>query len=195
MTTGETTTPQTNGPGTTHRYAAQVSWRGTTRAGYRDYSRDHTGSTGTGPASRKSFELSADPAFRGNPLRANPEELLVLAASSCQLLSFLARAARAGIEVLGYEDDALGLMPERGGTGREPQPTRIESIALRPVITVRRGTDPALVEALAEQAHDGCYIANSLSSRVSVEVTVRTSAPPPDEVAPPQRSATSSEPA
>jgi organic hydroperoxide reductase OsmC/OhrA len=186
-----TTTRETPRP-TTHRYAAHVGWRGSTGAGYVRYSRDHIGTTGPDPAPERSFALSADPAFRGNPARPNPEELLVLAASSCQLLSFLARAAGAGIDVLAYEDDALGLMPERGGTGA--QPTRIESIALRPVITVRRGTDPALVEALAEQAHEGCYIANSLSSRVSVEVTVRPSVPALDEAAP-QRSTTSPEPA
>src|SRR4051794_20382377 len=115
-----------------HRYAAQVRWSGSTGSGYGGYSRDHTGATGgeraEGPRER-SLELSADPVFRGNPALPNPEELLVLAASSCQLLSFLALAARAGVNVLGYEDDAVGLMPAHDGA----TPTRIESIVLRPV--------------------------------------------------------------
>ena len=58
------------------------------------------------------LELSSDPAFGGRPERLNPEQLLLMAASSCQLLSFLAVAARARLDVIAYEDEAEAMMPD-----------------------------------------------------------------------------------
>ena len=66
--------------------------------------------------------MSADPAFRGDATRMNPEQLLVMAAASCQLLSFLAVAARARLDVVAYEDEAEAAMPEGD------RPVRIVSI-------------------------------------------------------------------
>src|SRR5450631_3224215 len=91
----------------THTYATHLVWEGSTAEGYRSYSRDHSGVTV--PATQE-LALSADPAYRGNRDLLNPEQLLVMAASSCQLLSFLAVAARQGFTVLGYTDDAQGWM-------------------------------------------------------------------------------------
>jgi organic hydroperoxide reductase OsmC/OhrA len=99
----------------------------------------------------------------------NPEQLVVMAASSCQLLSFLAVAARAGVDVVGYEDDAVGVMPA------DVSPQRITRIELRPRITVtaQAGPDPAgVVAPLVHQAHDECYVANSLTAEVRVDPTV-----------------------
>lgn len=85
---------------TTHLYDVALTWTGST-SDVRTYDRSHqVTANGTGVA------LSADKAFRGDPAKLNPEALLVAAASSCQLLSFLAVAARAGIDVVSYEDDA-----------------------------------------------------------------------------------------
>ena len=79
-----------------HTYLARVEWSGSTGAGYRAYPRAHTAWT---PPATEGFDLSADPHFRGDADLPNPEQLLVLAASSCQLLSFLAVAARGGVDV------------------------------------------------------------------------------------------------
>ena len=49
---------------------------------------------------------------------------------------------------------------------------RITCIVLRPRITVVAGTDPVLVNDLVHQAHDECYIANSLTTAVRVEPTI-----------------------
>ena len=92
-----------------------------------------------------------------------------MAASSCQLLSFLALAARRRVAVVGYEDDASGVMPMRPEDGG---PARITRIVLRPTITVAAGTDHALVEQLVHEGHDECYIANSLTTEVRVEPTI-----------------------
>jgi organic hydroperoxide reductase OsmC/OhrA len=105
---------------------------------------------------------AADPAFLGNPALLNPEQLLVMAVASCQLLSFLAVAARARVDVIGYTDDADGVMPE------DDPPARITTIALRPVIRVRPGPSVDKLERLVELAHRECYIANSLRTTVTV---------------------------
>jgi organic hydroperoxide reductase OsmC/OhrA len=146
----------------THTYQAQVAWQGSTGAGYRAYSRAHAG---VAPPSAE-IPMSADPHFRGDAEQVNPEQLLVMAASSCQLLSFLAVAARAGVEVIQYQDSAEGVMPGAGS------PMRIERIDLRPIIHVAPGTDHDQVRALVEQAHQGCYIANSLTTAVTLSPTV-----------------------
>src|SRR3954468_13275271 len=146
----------------THRYTAKCSWRGSTGVGYDDYERAHTAVC---PPAVTSAELSADPAFRGDPDRINPEQLLVMAASSCQLLSFLAVAARARIDVVSYEDDATGEMPD----GRYPW---VERIVLRPVVQYRGDTREERGAHLLELAHGGCYLANSLRTAITIEPRV-----------------------
>lgn len=88
---------------TTHSYVSRLAWRGSTGDGVGSYTRDHLA---VAPPARGQFALSADPAFRGDRERPNPEQLLVMAASSCQLLSFLALAARGGIDVRQTEADS-----------------------------------------------------------------------------------------
>ena len=142
---------------TTHTYATHLDWSGSTGDGYRAYSRDHRAGD---------LPLSAAPEFRGDASRLNPEQLLVMAASSCQLLSFLGAAARAGVDVVGYADDAEGIMPS------ESVPTRLTRITLTPVIRVAAGTDHDQVRSLVEEAHEQCYVAHSLTADVAVSPTV-----------------------
>ena len=150
---------------TIHRYRSQLSWTGSTAAGYRGYGRTHQVST---PPAAAGLELSADPAFRGDPEQQNPEQLLLAAASSCQLLSFLALAAQAGVDVQNYQDDAEAEMPTTA------ERMRITRITLRLRITVAAGTDLDLVRQLVERGHEGCYIANTLTADVLIEPTIGT---------------------
>jgi organic hydroperoxide reductase OsmC/OhrA len=103
---------------------------------------------------------------RGDPAVLNPEQLLLMAASSCQMLWFLHLAAKARIDVVSYEDEATALMPE------DDEPTRITEIALRPRIVVNGDASEERVRKLVETAHDYCYVANSLNSDVTIEPTV-----------------------
>jgi organic hydroperoxide reductase OsmC/OhrA len=93
----------------------------------------------------------------------NPEQLLLVAASSCQLLEFLAIAARARIDVVSYADEAEALMPE------DAEPMRITRITLRPHIVIDGDVAEQRVRHYLELAHDGCYIANSLRSEIVIE--------------------------
>ncbi len=146
-----------------HRYQARCSWRGSTAAGYEGYGRAHE--AGALPAAAV-MTLSADPAFLGDPTLLNPEQLVVLAAASCQLLSFLAVAARARLDVLEYDDEAEAEMDEG-----DP-PARINRITLRPRIVLTAGPDRERVEHLVEVAHRECFIANSLNSDMKIEPTI-----------------------
>jgi len=110
--------------------------------------------------------LSSGAAFKGSAALANPEQLLLAAVSSCQLLSYLAYAAAARIDVLAYEDDAEALMPA------DAKPMRITEIVLRPRITVAHGADPGRAARLVERAHRACFIANTLDADVKVEPVV-----------------------
>ena len=139
------------------------SWTGATGVGYDAYDRTHAASTDPPTVS---LSLSSDPAFRGDPARLNPEQLLVLAASSCQLLSVLAVAARARIDVVAYEDDAEGVMPE------DEQPMRLTRIHLRPHITVSGKVGEERVRHLVKVAHRECFIANSLSAEIVITPTI-----------------------
>ena len=149
-----------------HSYTAGIAWSGSTGAGYDGYDRRHAGVSSAG----FSLPLSSDAAFSGDPVCLNPEQLLVLAAASCQLLSFLAVAARARLDVVGYRDEALGEMPE----------TALTVITLRPHIIVAvdpaRPVDENRVLHLCEVAHRECYIANSLKTEVRVVPVITLSA-------------------
>jgi organic hydroperoxide reductase OsmC/OhrA len=142
-----------------HRYHALCRWKGGTGVGYDHYPRTHEISAAPAEATLK---LSGDPAFKGDARLINPEQLLVMAASSCQMLSFLAVAARKRLDVVEYEDHAEGFMPEGD------KPIRITRIVLKPRIVVKSGTKEAVLKAV-EIGHHECYIANSLKTDIRVE--------------------------
>jgi len=147
----------------THTYATRLTWEGSTADGYRVYPRSHVGVT---VPPTQELALSADPAFRGSRELLNPEQLLVMAASSCQLLSFLAVAARQGVTVLAYADDAMGSMD------MTDKPERVGRIVLRLVITVESEIADADIVRMCHQAHEECFIANSLTTTIELDVTV-----------------------
>lgn len=142
-----------------HTYETSVTWSGTT-PGYESYDRAHEAVIGP-----LRTQVSADPAFRGDPALVNPEQLLVAAAVSCQMLSFLAVCSLSRVDVLSYSDTGEGRMDDSA------KPVRVGEIVLRPVIRVR-GADEAKVLRLVEKAHRTCYIASSLNSTITIEPTI-----------------------
>lgn len=146
-----------------HSYVTTVAWRGSTAAGYQHYDRTHS----VDMAGKGTIPLTADSGFLGNGQSPNPEELLLAAASSCQLLSFLAVAARARVDVIAYGDVANASMPEGNS------PMRITEIHLYPVIEVADGTNIDSLPRLVRIAHQECFIAASLKSRMTIHASVR----------------------
>jgi len=146
-----------------HTYTSRLSWQGSTGVGYDAYDRTHRVAT---PPADGDLVLTSDPAFRGDPDLPNPEQLLLAAASSCQLLSFLAMAARSRIDVLSYDDEADAVMPE------DVRPVRITRITLRPRILVADGVDLDKARKLVGRAHGACYIANTVSAEIVIEPVI-----------------------
>ena len=152
----------------THRYAVVVKWTGNTgtgTSGYRNYERRHEIlAEGRKPL----IPGSSDPAFRGDPTRWNPEELLVASLSACHKLWYLHLCAAAGIIVLAYIDHAEGFMEETDdGSGC------FQRVILRPEVTVASGSDIAKARELHAAAHANCFIAKSVNFSVEHEPQVR----------------------
>jgi organic hydroperoxide reductase OsmC/OhrA len=152
-----------------HHYRVSVQWtgnRGTGTSGYREYGRDHV----IRASGKADIPGSADPAFRGDAARWNPEELLVASACACHKLWYLHLCADAGIAVLAYEDEAEGTMAD------SPEHGAFTNIVLRPRVTIRASDDRNLAEQLHHAAHEQCYIANSVNFPIVCEPVIETAA-------------------
>ncbi|HVJ42325.1 MAG TPA: OsmC family protein [Dongiaceae bacterium] len=152
-----------------HHYVAQLHWAGAkdgATTSYRAYSRHYQVTVEGKPL----LDLSADPAFRGDPARYNPEELLLASLAGCHMLTYLALASLKGLAVTAYEDRATGTMRQQGNGGR------FTEVTLHPIVTVAAGSDLALAEHLHEDAGRDCFIAASMNFPVKHEVEIRVAA-------------------
>lgn len=95
----------------------------------------------------------------------DPEEALVAAASSCHMLTFLWLAATAGFNIESYEDNAVGEM-----TAMEDERQWVSTITLDPLIAWTGDKLPTAedIAHLHNEAHEKCYIANSIKSEIVV---------------------------
>jgi organic hydroperoxide reductase OsmC/OhrA len=143
-------------------HRATVRWHRTTdSSSYDAYGRAHTWHFPGGSV----VEASAAPAFRGDADLVDPEEAFVASLASCHLLTFLALAARAGLTVDGYDDEAEGVLA-KNADGR----FAVTRVVLRPSVTFGGAPpDPAEIARLHERAHADCFIANSVRTEVAVE--------------------------
>jgi organic hydroperoxide reductase OsmC/OhrA len=97
---------------------------------------------------------------------ADPEELTVAALASCHMMFFLAFAKKAGFRIDSYEDSPEGVLG-RGEDGKE----WLTVITLKPKVMFSGDVTPdaADIQMLHHQAHEACYIGNSLRSEIRVE--------------------------
>lgn len=97
----------------------------------------------------------------------DPEEAFVASLSSCHMLFFLSLAARRGIVVDEYTDEASGTMA-KDAEGR----TAMTRVTLRPKATYGgdKAPTPDELEALHHRSHELCFIANSVRSEVVTEI-------------------------
>lgn len=150
---------------TDHHYALDLVWqgnRGSGTTGYRDYGRDVLLTA----AGKPDLAGSADPTFRGDATRWNPEELLLAALAQCHLLSYLHSAVTHGIVVTAYDDSPVGTMAQAGQGGH------FTEVVLRPRVTV---ADPAHVQLAREihhEASENCFIAASVNFPVRHEPVI-----------------------
>lgn len=150
-----------------HHYTVSVEWTGNTGTGtdgYRNYRRDHV----VRIAGKPDLAASADPTFRGDRSRHNPEDMLVIALSSCHMLSYLHVCVMHGVVVTAYTDEATGTMESLpDGSGR------FLEVILRPQVTVGHASMAEKANALHGEASRLCFIANSVNFPVHHRPTCR----------------------
>lgn len=153
-----------------HLYQISLQWMGNTGQGTSDYK-----------AYDRAYEIiisgkpkilgSSDPVFRGDKTKYNPEELLVASLSSCHMLWYLHLCADVGIVVTNYRDRATGKMCEtKNGGGR------FAEVILKPEITITVESNLERARQLHHQAHERCFIANSVNFSVLCQPIIESKA-------------------
>lgn len=138
-----------------HHYNIALSWtgnQGTGTSNYKAYERSYTVSAHGKP----NLLGSSDPAFRGDPGKYNPEELLLAALSGCHMLMYLHLCSAAGVVVIGYEDVATGKLIQTADGGGQ-----FSEVTLHPNVVVAERAMIKKADSLHEQANKLCFIANS----------------------------------
>jgi organic hydroperoxide reductase OsmC/OhrA len=150
-----------------HVYRATVLWqRGDQLFTDNKYSRGHVWRFDEGVEVPASSSPLAVPNY-SVAAAVDPEEAFVASLSSCHMLFFLLFAARAGLRVDRYEDDAVGEMA-KNESGR----MFVAKVSLRPRLTFSGDKRPSDAElaALHHKSHDECFIANSVKTDVVTEI-------------------------
>jgi organic hydroperoxide reductase OsmC/OhrA len=150
-----------------HEYNATIEWtgnRGTGTSGYTDYDRSHTISV----ENKMDIDASADPHFKGDASKYNPEDMFLTSIASCHMLWYLHLCADNGIIVQQYVDKPFGLMvTEAGGSGKF---TKIE---LHPTVTVQDESTRKLAADLHHKAHKMCFLSNSVNFDITIHPEIK----------------------
>jgi organic hydroperoxide reductase OsmC/OhrA len=145
-------------------YKAEIRWHSDGQAFTENrYSRAHTWLFDGGIVVPASSSPHLVPIPYSNPAAVDPEEAFVASLSSCHMLWFLSIAAKRGFQVESYVDRATGVM-EKDSSGR----LAITRVTLHPAATFADAHQPIAEElnAMHHDAHDNCFIANSVKTEV-----------------------------
>ncbi len=145
-----------------HHYKLDVEWTGNSGKGthdYRSYERSYLVSVEGEP----SIEGFSDPKFLGDPTKYNPEELLLASLSSCHMLWYLYLCSENQIIVTNYQNHVLGEVDSSAPNGG-----RFVYAKLQPTITITHLDHIDLAKKLHKQAHQKCFIANSLNFSIDI---------------------------
>jgi organic hydroperoxide reductase OsmC/OhrA len=147
------------------RHTASIAWHSSGGFAENTYSRRHLWRFDGGAEVVGSSSPDVVPEPRSDPAGVDPEEALVASAASCHMLWFLDLARQAGLAVESYADDAVA---EMGRVG--PGKVAITRITLRPRIAFAGAApDQAALDRLHHEAHERCFIANTLNCPIVVE--------------------------
>jgi organic hydroperoxide reductase OsmC/OhrA len=153
------------------RYTVRVEWeRGEQAFVDNRYSRVHRMLFDGGAEVRGSSSPDVVRVPMSDATAVDPEETFVASLSSCHMLWFLSLAAKARFRVDRYVDNAEGVM-EKNAAGR----MAITRVTLHPAVEFSGDKRPSREEldALHHEAHDECFIANSVQSEVRCEPVYR----------------------
>ncbi|MFN4291784.1 MAG: OsmC family protein [Permianibacter sp.] len=149
------------------QYSAEIIWQRGEQAFLNNrYSRNHLMRFDGGVELPGSASPHVVPLPYSDAAAVDPEELFVAALSSCHMLWFLSIAAKQGFRVDRYHDNASGVMT-KNGDGK----LAMTRVTLRPDVRFSGDKLPshAELDALHHQAHEECFIANSVRSEMVVE--------------------------
>ena len=147
------------------RHIAELSCRAEGDFASGRYSRRHEWRFDGGAVVPASASPDVVPAPMSDPAGVDPEEALVASVSSCHMLWFLHLARDSGLDVASYRDEARGTMgkDEKGRMA-------VSRIVLRPAIEFAgESPDAETLARLHHEAHEKCFIANSLRTEIVVE--------------------------
>ena len=151
-----------------HEYQATIVWQRRDGEKYIDnrYSRSHEWRFDGGATVAASSSPLVVPVPLSNAAAVDPEEAFVASLSSCHMLFFLFHAAKQGFVVERYEDQAIGTMGKNAKGAMA-----MVTVVLRPAVSWSGDKRPSAeeVRAMHEQSHHDCYIANSVTTEVTVE--------------------------
>lgn len=150
-------------------HVATIAWtRGDQPFSDKRYSRAHDWTFDGGAVVRGSSAPTSVRAPFSDPAAVDPEEAMVASLSSCHMLWFLDFAARAGLVVDHYQDQASGMLGHDAAGKRY-----MIAVTLRPATTFSgRQPDQAELDHLHHEAHESCDMANSVRATITVEATL-----------------------
>jgi organic hydroperoxide reductase OsmC/OhrA len=148
-------------------YTATIRWHCNPDTDFArgQYSRAHDWAFDGGAVVPASASPHVVPAPWSDPAGVDPEEAFVASLSSCHMLFFVDFARRAGFVVDSYVDEAEGVLEKRSD-GK----MAMTRVTLRPQVTWGGAApDEAVFADLHHRAHEACFIANSVTTEVTVE--------------------------
>ena len=114
-----------------------------------------------------SIDAGSSPDYGGSETNINPEQKLAAALSSCFMMTFLALAAKMKWPVINYKDKAISYLG-KNSEGR----MYVNKIELNPAIVFQDNFTISDEEMgkMKERSHKYCFIANSLSKDVEIQI-------------------------
>ncbi|WPR71346.1 OsmC family protein [Flavobacterium sp. NG2] len=132
-----------------HLFKVSLKWQAQK---HQRYTKNHSISI----EQKEILNISAAKAFKGDPSRYNPEDLLLSSLVSCHMMSYLYVCGQNGIDVLTYTDDAEATLEVTAeGSGR------FVAVRLFPKVAIRQMDKIELAHQLHKKANQLCFIANS----------------------------------
>ena len=150
-------------------YNVKITWKKNPEEIFVDkkYSRVHTWVFDCGIELQASSSPHVVPLPFSDENAVDPEEAFVASVSSCHMLSFLPIAADNNFIVESYEDNAEGVL-----TKNKEGILSMTKITLRPKILFSGDNIPTReqLDELHHQAHEDCFIANSVKTKISIVI-------------------------
>lgn len=152
-------------------YFAKINWVRDSSESYVDnkYSRGHEWIFDGGVVVQASSSPHVVPLPYSVEANVDPEEAFVASLSSCHMLFFLSIAAKRKYVIDSYVDNAVGTM-EKDSDGK----ISMTKVILKPHVKFSGDKQPTMeqLEKMHHQAHEQCFIANSVKTEIFTEIVV-----------------------